>query len=60
MFDYLMGIFVFCFIDLGYSYFLILHMEDVRLEVEEKKKRQARQIMEAIEVGVAERLRTKE
>ncbi|TQE04954.1 hypothetical protein C1H46_009425 [Malus baccata] len=35
-------------------------MEDVRLEVEEKKKRQARQIMEAIELGVAKLLRTKE
>ncbi|CAB4307451.1 unnamed protein product [Prunus armeniaca] len=36
------------------------HMEKVRLEVEEKRKRQARRIMEAIEVGMAKRLRAKE
>ncbi|KAM1161205.1 hypothetical protein ACFX2B_000329 [Malus domestica] len=35
------------------------HMENVRLEVEEKRKRHARWIMEAIEVGMAKRLRDK-
>ncbi|XP_008345262.2 probable BOI-related E3 ubiquitin-protein ligase 2 [Malus domestica] len=35
-------------------------MEKVRLDVKEKKKRQARRIMEAIEVGMAKRLRAKE
>ncbi|KAM2068728.1 hypothetical protein PS2_000342 [Malus domestica] len=36
------------------------HREKVRLDVEEKKKQQARRIMEAIEVGMAKRLRAKE
>ncbi|KAM0971045.1 hypothetical protein ACFX15_018440 [Malus domestica] len=34
-------------------------MVKVRLEVEEKRKRQARRIMEVIEVGMAKRLRAK-
>lgn len=42
----------------GYS--LILQMEKVRLEIEEKRKRQARKILEAIEVGMMKRLRAKE
>ncbi|XP_068324111.1 probable BOI-related E3 ubiquitin-protein ligase 3 [Pyrus communis] len=36
------------------------HMEKVRLEVEEKRNRQARRIIDAIEVGVVKRLRAKE
>lgn len=35
-------------------------MEKVRLEIEEKRKRQARKILEAIEVGMMKRLRAKE
>lgn len=34
-------------------------MEKVRLEVEEKRKRQARRIMEAIEVGMVKRPKAK-
>ncbi|XP_015882107.2 probable BOI-related E3 ubiquitin-protein ligase 3 [Ziziphus jujuba] len=36
------------------------HMEKVRLEIEEKRKRQARKILEAIELGMMKRLRAKE
>lgn len=36
------------------------HMENVRVELEEKRKRQARRILEAIEVGMMKRLRAKE
>lgn len=36
------------------------HMEKVRMEIEEKRKRQARKILEAIEVGMMKRLRAKE
>lgn len=36
------------------------HMENVSMELEEKRKRQARRIIEAIEVGMIKRLRTKE
>ena len=35
-------------------------MEKVRMEIEEKRKRQARRIVEAIEVGMMKRLKTKE
>ncbi|KAE9621546.1 hypothetical protein Lal_00032336 [Lupinus albus] len=35
-------------------------LEKVRVEIEEKRKRQLRKIMEAIEVGVMKRLKTKE
>lgn len=35
-------------------------MEKVRLEIEEKRKRQARRILEAIELGMMKRLRAKE
>ncbi|KFK42310.1 hypothetical protein AALP_AA2G239300 [Arabis alpina] len=40
--------------------FVSLHMERVRFEIEEKRKRQARTIMEAIEHGLVKRLRVKE
>ncbi|KAG7587590.1 Zinc finger RING-type [Arabidopsis thaliana x Arabidopsis arenosa] len=40
--------------------FVSLHMERVKYEIEEKRKRQARTIMEAIEQGLAKRLRVKE
>ncbi|XP_010429782.1 PREDICTED: probable BOI-related E3 ubiquitin-protein ligase 2 [Camelina sativa] len=40
--------------------FVSLHMERVKYEIEEKRKRQARMIMEAIEQGLAKRLRVKE
>ncbi|KAH0874473.1 hypothetical protein HID58_071835, partial [Brassica napus] len=40
--------------------FVSLHMERVRFEVQEKRKRQARTIMEAIEHGLVKRLRVKE
>ncbi|KAL5543800.1 hypothetical protein UlMin_007584 [Ulmus minor] len=36
------------------------HMEKVRMEIEERRKRQARKILEAIELGMMKRLRTKE
>ncbi|KAL0008959.1 hypothetical protein SO802_010461 [Lithocarpus litseifolius] len=36
------------------------HMEKVRMEIEEKRKRQARRIVEAIEVGMMKRLKAKE
>ncbi|KAI4323177.1 hypothetical protein L6164_022804 [Bauhinia variegata] len=36
------------------------HMEKVRMELEEKRKRQARRIIEAIEVGMIKRLKAKE
>ncbi|XP_027356288.1 probable BOI-related E3 ubiquitin-protein ligase 3 [Abrus precatorius] len=36
------------------------HMEKVRVELEEKRKRQARRLMEAIEVGMMKRLKAKE
>ncbi|KAJ6417411.1 hypothetical protein OIU84_003182 [Salix udensis] len=36
------------------------HMEKVRMEIEERRKRQARRIIEAIETGMMKRLRTKE
>ncbi|KAJ1430751.1 Zinc finger, RING-type [Sesbania bispinosa] len=36
------------------------HMEKVRMELEEKRKRQSRRLIEAIEVGVMKRLRAKE
>ncbi|KAI4333336.1 hypothetical protein L6164_018164 [Bauhinia variegata] len=36
------------------------HMEKVRMELEEKRKRQARSIIEAIEVGMIKRLKAKE
>ncbi|XP_022147836.1 probable BOI-related E3 ubiquitin-protein ligase 3, partial [Momordica charantia] len=36
------------------------HLEKVRSEVEERRKRQARRIIEAIEVGVMKRLKAKE
>ncbi|XP_047150000.1 probable BOI-related E3 ubiquitin-protein ligase 3 [Vigna umbellata] len=36
------------------------HMEKVRMELEEKRKRQARRLMESIEVEMAKRLRAKE
>lgn len=37
-----------------------LQMEKVRLELEEKRKRQARRIIEAIEIGMMKRLKAKE
>ncbi|CAA0342392.1 unnamed protein product [Arabidopsis thaliana] len=40
--------------------FVSLHMERVKYEIEEKRKRQARTIMEAIEQGLVKRLRVKE
>ncbi|KAF8103117.1 hypothetical protein N665_0188s0071 [Sinapis alba] len=40
--------------------FVSLHMERVRFEIQEKRKRQARTIMEAIEHGLVKRLRVKE
>lgn len=40
--------------------FVSLHMERVRFEIEERRKRQARTIVEAIEHGLAKRLRAKE
>ncbi|KAF8103464.1 hypothetical protein N665_0188s0400 [Sinapis alba] len=40
--------------------FVSLHMERVRFEIEEKRKRQARTIIEAIEHGLVKRLRVKE
>lgn len=36
------------------------HMEKVRMEIEERRKRQARKILEAIEVGMMKRLKAKE
>lgn len=36
------------------------HMEKVRMEIEEKRKRQARRIIEAIELGMMKRLKAKE
>lgn len=39
---------------------IYIQLEKVRSEVEEKRKRQARRIMEAIEVGVMKRLKAKE
>ncbi|XP_028808643.1 probable BOI-related E3 ubiquitin-protein ligase 3 [Neltuma alba] len=36
------------------------HMENVRADLEEKRKRQARRILEAIEAGMMKRLRAKE
>ncbi|XP_062115823.1 probable BOI-related E3 ubiquitin-protein ligase 3 [Humulus lupulus] len=36
------------------------HMEKVRMEVDERRKKQARKIMEAIEIGMMKRLRAKE
>ncbi|KAI9086930.1 hypothetical protein K1719_031091 [Acacia pycnantha] len=36
------------------------HMENVRVDLEEKRKRQARRILEAIELGMMKRLRAKE
>ncbi|KAJ6727870.1 BOI-RELATED E3 UBIQUITIN-PROTEIN LIGASE 2-RELATED [Salix koriyanagi] len=36
------------------------HMEKVRMEIEERRKRQARRIIEAIETGMMKRLRAKE
>ncbi|XP_050370423.1 probable BOI-related E3 ubiquitin-protein ligase 3 [Argentina anserina] len=36
------------------------HMEKVRVEVEERRKRQARRIMESIEMGMMKRLRAKQ
>ncbi|CAK7323926.1 unnamed protein product [Dovyalis caffra] len=36
------------------------HMEKVRMEIEERRKRQARRILEAIETGMVKRLRVKE
>ncbi|XP_062015866.1 probable BOI-related E3 ubiquitin-protein ligase 3 [Rosa rugosa] len=36
------------------------HMEKVRLEIEEKRKRQARRIIESVEMGMMKRLRAKE
>ncbi|GLT53142.1 hypothetical protein SLA2020_264330 [Shorea laevis] len=36
------------------------HMEKVRMEIEEKRKRQARRIIEAIELGMMKRLKVKE
>ncbi|KAJ0231817.1 BOI-related E3 ubiquitin-protein ligase 2 [Hirschfeldia incana] len=40
--------------------FVSLHMERVKFEIQEKRKRQARTIAEAIEHGLAKRLRVKE
>ncbi|EOA35400.1 hypothetical protein CARUB_v10020602mg [Capsella rubella] len=40
--------------------FVSHHMERVKYEIEEKRKRQGRMIMEAIEQGLAKRLRVKE
>ncbi|KAG2324473.1 hypothetical protein Bca4012_038985 [Brassica carinata] len=40
--------------------FVSLHMERVRFEIQEKRKRQARTVMEAIEHGLVKRLRAKE
>ncbi|ESQ27207.1 hypothetical protein EUTSA_v10018797mg [Eutrema salsugineum] len=40
--------------------FVSLHMERVKFEIQEKRKRQARAIMEAIEHGLVKRLRVKE
>lgn len=42
------------------SFFWLLQMEKVRMEVEDKRKMQARRIIEAIELGMMKRLRTKE
>lgn len=39
---------------------IALHMERVKFEIEEKRKRQVRTIMEAIEQGLVKRLRAKE
>ncbi|KAF4346395.1 probable BOI-related E3 ubiquitin-protein ligase 3 [Cannabis sativa] len=36
------------------------HMEKVRIEVDERRKKQARRIMEAIEIGMMKRLKAKE
>ncbi|KAL9366220.1 hypothetical protein Peur_037419 [Populus x canadensis] len=36
------------------------HMEKVRMEIEEKRKRQARRLLEALETGMVKRLRAKE
>ncbi|KAJ7948915.1 BOI-related E3 ubiquitin-protein ligase 1 [Quillaja saponaria] len=36
------------------------HMEKVRMEIEEKRKRQARRILEVIEVGMAKKLKAKD
>ncbi|KAF7834623.1 putative BOI-related E3 ubiquitin-protein ligase 3 [Senna tora] len=36
------------------------HMDNVRMELEEKRKRQARRVIEAIEAGMMKRLRAKE
>ncbi|CAL0328825.1 unnamed protein product [Lupinus luteus] len=36
------------------------HMEKVRMELEEKRKRQARMLMEAVEVGMMKKLKSKE
>lgn len=38
----------------------MLQMEKVRMELEEKRKRQARRLLEAIEVGTMKKLRAKE
>ncbi|CAN6938951.1 unnamed protein product [Brassica oleracea var. botrytis] len=40
--------------------FVSLHMERVKFEIQEKRKRQARTIVEAIEHGLAKRLRVKD
>uniref|UniRef100_A0A1J3HIZ4 RING-type E3 ubiquitin transferase n=1 Tax=Noccaea caerulescens TaxID=107243 RepID=A0A1J3HIZ4_NOCCA len=40
--------------------FVSLHMERVKFEIQEKRKRQARTIMEAVEHGLVKRLRVKE
>jgi E3 ubiquitin-protein ligase BOI-like protein len=41
-------------------FFFLLQMEKVRMEIEEKRKRQGRRIIEAIELGMMKRLKAKE
>ncbi|CAN8233733.1 unnamed protein product [Cochlearia groenlandica] len=40
--------------------FVFLHMERIKIEIQEKRKKQAKTIMEAIEHGLSKRLRVKE
>lgn len=46
--------------DSDYFFLYFVQMEKVRMEIDEKRKRQARRIIEAIEVGVMKKLKTKE
>ncbi|KAG4957955.1 hypothetical protein AAZX31_15G240000 [Glycine max] len=45
---------------LDIEHLIMQRMEKVRMEIDEKRKRQARRIIEAIEVGVMKKLKTKE